>query len=164
MSGLDFSARSIAFSNRYHREANLHFYHGDAESLPFDDMAYDAVINVESSHCYSSFDRFIAEVNRVLRPGGHFLLADFRTARGAESIRNKLAGTGFTLMHEENITANVVRSMELTHDFKIRNIEEKSPMIYRKFVKQFSGTRGSQAFQFFQDGWWEYRYFIFQKN
>ncbi len=164
MTGVDFSARSIAFSITYHREDNLGFFHGDAESLPLEDRAFDVVINVESSHCYSSFDRFIAEVNRVLRPGGHFLIADFRTARGAESIRKKLSGIGFTALHEENITANVLRSMELTHDFKIRTIEEKSPLIYRKFVKHFSGTIGSQAFQYFQNGLWEYRYFIFQKN
>lgn len=164
MTGVDFSARSIAFTLNRHRAENISFFHGDAELLPLKDGAYDAVINVESSHCYSSFDRFIAEVNRVLRPGGHFLLADFRTARGAESIRRKLAAIGFTLLHEENITANVLNSMELTHDFKIRSIEEKSPLLYRKFIKQFSGTVGSQAFRYFQNGLWEYRYFIFQKT
>jgi len=30
-------------------------------------------------------------------------------------------------------------------------------------VKQFSGTIGSQAYRYLQDGLWEYRYFIFQK-
>ncbi len=164
MTGVDFSARSIAFTMKYHRENNLRFFSGDAESLPLESGAFDAVINVESSHCYSSFDRFITEVNRVLRPGGHFLIADFRTARGTQSIRKKLTGIGFTLLHEENITTNVLNSMELTHDYKIRTIEEKSPMIYRKFVKHFSGTIGSQAFQYLQNGIWEYRYFIFQKT
>jgi len=163
MTGVDFSARSIAFSLSYHRDDNLRFLHGDAESLPLEDRAFDAVINVESSHCYSSFGRFIGEVRRVLRPGGHFLIADFRTSRGSESIRKKMTAIGFTLLHEENITANVLNSMELTHDFKMRSIEEKSPLIYRKFVKQFSGTIGSQAYRYLQDGLWEYRYFIFQK-
>ena len=164
MTGIDFSARSIAFTIKYHREENLRFFHGHAESIPLENAAYDAVINVESSHCYSSFDKFIAEVNRVLRPGGHFLFADFRTAHGFASILKKLAALGFSLLHEENITANVLTSMELTHDFKMKTIEEKSPKIYRKFVKQFSGTIGSQAFQFFQKGVWEYRYFVFQKS
>jgi ubiquinone/menaquinone biosynthesis C-methylase UbiE len=164
MTGIDFSARSIAFTIKYHRDDNLGFLHGDAESLPLEDGTFDTIINVESSHCYSSFDLFIAEVSRVLRPGGHFLIADFRTARGAESIRKKLAGIGFTLLHEEDITANVISSMEMTHDYKMRNIEEKSPLLYRKFIKQFSGTIGSQAFQYFQNGLWEYRYFVFQKN
>ena len=164
MTGIDFSARALSFALDYHRGNNLRFLHGDAESLPLEDCAYDAVINVESSHCYSSFDRFIAEVNRVLRPEGHFLIADFRTSRGSDSIRKKMAAIGFAPLHEEDITANVLSSMELTHDFKMRTIEEKSPLIYRKFVKQFSGTIGSQAFQYLRSGLWEYRYFVFQKT
>ena len=52
--------------------------HGNAESLPFADESFDAVINVEASHGYPDFPRFLAEVARVLRPGGHFLYADFR--------------------------------------------------------------------------------------
>ena len=51
---------------------------GDAENLPFPDQSFDAVINIESSHCYPRFPRFLAEVARVLRPGGHFLYADLR--------------------------------------------------------------------------------------
>ena len=42
--------------------------HGDAESLPFADRSFDAVINVEASHAYPHFPRFLAEVARVLRP------------------------------------------------------------------------------------------------
>jgi ubiquinone/menaquinone biosynthesis C-methylase UbiE len=44
--------------------------HGDAENLPFPQVSFDAVINVESAHCYGSIERFLAEVHRVLRPGG----------------------------------------------------------------------------------------------
>ena len=40
--------------------------------------SYDAVVNVEASHLYPDVPRFLAEVARVLRPGGHFLYADFR--------------------------------------------------------------------------------------
>ena len=49
---------------------------GDAESLPFGDEMFDAVVNVESSHCYGSTPAFLAQVKRVLRCGGHFLFAD----------------------------------------------------------------------------------------
>ena len=51
---------------------------GNAESLPFPDESFDAVINVEASHAYPHFDRFLPELTRVLRPRGHFLYADFR--------------------------------------------------------------------------------------
>ena len=46
---------------------------GDAQDLPFPDESFDAVINVEASHIYPNFERFLGEVARVLRPGGHFL-------------------------------------------------------------------------------------------
>ena len=48
----------------------LDFVHGDAESLPFSDGSFDAVINVEASHAYPRLTRFLEEVVRVLRPGG----------------------------------------------------------------------------------------------
>lgn len=163
MTGIDFSARSINFTREHYHDGALRFSCGDAEAIPFGDETYDAVINVESSHCYSSFDRFISEVWRVLRPGGHFLLADFRTVRGTSLLRSKAAGIGFSLVDEEDITPNVLSSMELTHDFKVRTIEEKSPRIYRKWVRQFSGTKESQPYRYFRDGRWEYHYFIFQK-
>ncbi len=76
--GLDFNADGIAFCRKRHKLPGLDFVHGDAESLPFADQSFDAVINVEASHAYPRFPRFLAEVVRVLRPGGHFLYADFR--------------------------------------------------------------------------------------
>ena len=36
------------------------------------------MLNVEASHAYPRFDRFLDKVVRVLRPGGHFLYVDFR--------------------------------------------------------------------------------------
>ena len=49
-----------------------------AESLPLGDASVDVLVNVESSHCYGNFQKFIAEVHRVLKVGGVFLFADFR--------------------------------------------------------------------------------------
>jgi ubiquinone/menaquinone biosynthesis C-methylase UbiE len=56
----------------------LDFVRGDAQNLHFPDQSFDAVINVEASHIYPNLERFLGEVARVLRPGGHFLYADFR--------------------------------------------------------------------------------------
>jgi ubiquinone/menaquinone biosynthesis C-methylase UbiE len=43
---------------------------GDAQNLPFPDQSFDAVINVEASHIYPEFERFVGEVARVLPPEG----------------------------------------------------------------------------------------------
>src|SRR5689334_14488663 len=50
--GLDFNPDGIAFCRKTHDVPGLEFVHGDAESLPFDDASFDAVINVEASHAY----------------------------------------------------------------------------------------------------------------
>ena len=76
--GLDLNPAGIAFCRKRHNLPGLDFVQGDAENLPFADESFDAVINIESSHLYPRFPRFLAEVARVLRPGGHFLYADLR--------------------------------------------------------------------------------------
>lgn len=48
----------------------------DAEALPFEDACFDAVTCRIAPHHFADPDRFIAEVARVLRPGGRFGLVD----------------------------------------------------------------------------------------
>src|SRR5215469_11411174 len=74
--GLDLNPAGIATCLRKHNLPGLDFVEADAENLPFDDKSFDAILNIEASHCYPHFPRFLAEVARVLRPGGHFLYAD----------------------------------------------------------------------------------------
>ena len=92
--GLDFNAAGVEFCNERHKVPGLDFVHGDAENLPFPDDSFDAVINVEASHIYPHFDRFLSEVKRVLRPGGHFLHVDFRNrdnfAGGSRTWRTRV--------------------------------------------------------------------------
>jgi SAM-dependent methyltransferase len=76
--GLDLNRAGIDFCRAAYDLPGLSFVHGDAQSLPFADDSFDAVLNVEASHGYPDFPRFLAEVARVLRPGGHFLYADLR--------------------------------------------------------------------------------------
>ncbi|HSI01774.1 MAG TPA: class I SAM-dependent methyltransferase [Reyranella sp.] len=111
MVGVDLSGKAVAFSNRCHGVANLHFRQGDAEQLPFDDASFDSVINVESSFCYPSLDRFFAEVRRVLRPGGHLHYTDLRLAHEVRDWREAIARSGLELIVERDITANVVEAL-----------------------------------------------------
>lgn len=76
--GLDLNPASIDLCRAKHRLPGLQFVQGDAQNLPFPDESFDAVVNVEASHQYPDFRGFLAEVARVLRPGGHFLYTDSR--------------------------------------------------------------------------------------
>jgi len=55
---------------------NLRFERGDVESLPFADASFDRVTSRYSAHHYPAPERALAEIRRVLRPGGRFLLVD----------------------------------------------------------------------------------------
>ena len=49
---------------------------GDSERLPFDAGRFDVVTCANSFHHYPHQDRAVAEMHRVLRPGGSLLLID----------------------------------------------------------------------------------------
>jgi arsenite methyltransferase len=57
-------------------ERMVEFRHGDAEALPLDDDQFDAVL-CECSLClFPNKRRAVAEMRRVLRPGGRLALSD----------------------------------------------------------------------------------------
>ncbi|MCO5177613.1 MAG: class I SAM-dependent methyltransferase, partial [Thermomicrobiales bacterium] len=112
VTGIDLAERAIGQCLANHHDQRLHFAQGDAENLPFPEPRFDAVINIESSHAYPDFERFLSEVHRVLRPTGHLLFADFRETEAMPHVRSQFAQAGFTILEEESITQNVVRSLD----------------------------------------------------
>jgi len=55
---------------------NVRFEQGDAESLPFDDDAFDLVTCRAAFHHFPRPERVMAEIARVTAPGGRILVAD----------------------------------------------------------------------------------------
>ena len=161
--GVDFSQKAIHFCQKHHSLPGLDFQHGDAESLPFEDNSFDVLINVESSYCYGHMDRFLAEVRRVLIPGGYFAYADFRGMEDIESLRSDLYNSGLKLIDKKDITPNVLKAMELGHDIKIQSIQEKAPRLLKKSFISFTGTKDSTVYNAFARGKKEYFRYIFQK-
>ena len=73
--GADFSAAVVAAATV--RYPNVEFREADAEALPFPDASFDAVtINFGMRH-FARPDRALAEVHRVLRPGGRVAFTDW---------------------------------------------------------------------------------------
>ncbi|HEU4327555.1 MAG TPA: methyltransferase domain-containing protein [Roseiflexaceae bacterium] len=56
--------------------ANVSFEQADAEALPFPDAAFDLVTTRIAPHHFPNPRRYLAQVARVLRPGGRFVLDD----------------------------------------------------------------------------------------
>ncbi|MDP7642602.1 MAG: hypothetical protein QGI52_09130, partial [Alphaproteobacteria bacterium] len=62
------------------------------------------VINVESSFFYGDMAAFLAEVDRVLRPGGYFLLADIRLVQEVEPLFANLHQSPLAMIAIEDIS------------------------------------------------------------
>lgn len=56
--------------------ANVRVTYAKAEALPFEDQSFDLVTCRIAPHHFDSIPQFLAEVHRVLKPGGTFALVD----------------------------------------------------------------------------------------
>ena len=162
--GVDFSPAAVAFSTRVHREPNLTFRHGDAEALPFPEASFDAVLNVESSHCYGSMERFLAEVRRVLRPGGVFLHADLRESKMVNTWRDQLCRSGMVIERDIDIVHEVLRALDADNDRKHSLIGALVPRFLRGAFADFAGMKGTILYEGFRSGAFAYRCFRLRKG
>ncbi|MBC8101605.1 MAG: methyltransferase domain-containing protein [Cytophagales bacterium] len=156
MLGIDFSENAVTFSRRRHSAPNLGFEQGDAENLAFGDATFDAILNVESSHCYGSMERFLSEVVRVLRPGGVFLWTDMRPKSEREATRAQFQAAGLTLLSETNITPNVLLGLDQVNDRKRATISRFVPRYLLPWFEDFAGVRGTRVYESLRRGDVEY--------
>jgi ubiquinone/menaquinone biosynthesis C-methylase UbiE len=164
LTGVDFSQKAVRFCREQHRLEGLSFVAGDAEALPLADESFDAVINVESSHCYRSMPAFLSQVRRVLRPGGHFLFADLRSAADCERLHQNLSQCGLTILERENITPGVLAALRQDSQRKLALIERSvSPRLLHTF-REFAAIEGSEIYRSFRDGGAVYQRYLLQKR
>jgi ubiquinone/menaquinone biosynthesis C-methylase UbiE len=161
--GLDFNSAAIEFCQKRHNLPGLDFVQGDAQNLPFPDESFDAVINVEASHIYPDFGRFVREVARVLRPGGHFLHSDFRN-RDNFAEWDALTQTPLKLVSERNISKEGLRGL---HNNSARSndlINNYSPRLLRRFGREFAVVEDSLFYKDLARGEIEYRTYCITKD
>lgn len=163
MTGVDFSPKAVTFCQQQHDVDGLSFVQGDAEDLPFQDASFDAVMNVESSHCYGSVPTFLQQVSRVLRTGGHFLLTDFRTVDDIEVLEQQLSQSGLTLVSETTITPNVLQALNADSERKQKLIGRNIRGWLSRTFQQFAGLKGSKVYDCFQDGTFVYKSYVLRK-
>lgn len=162
--GLDLNRVGIEFCRRRHRLPGLDFVQGNAESLPFPDRSFDAVINVEAAINYHNVRRFFAEVERVLRPGGHFVYADMRYADEIAAWEADLADIPLRRVAERVINAEVMRGLERNRFFD--QITRRLPNIalLRGIAQDYAGGPGSLIYRRLENGEASYRLFCFAKD
>jgi SAM-dependent methyltransferase len=101
--GLDLAQSAVDLANKHYASSTLKFIQGSAEKIPLADKSVDVVINVESCHAYGSVPAFLSETKRVLKPGGYFLMVDFRNeVKNMEILHEELKATGMKWLSHEN--------------------------------------------------------------
>ncbi len=164
MTGLDFSPRASRFCQGRHEVDGLTFITGDAEALPFADASFDAVINIESSHCYGSMTQFVAEVARLLRPGGYFLFADFRDSQASTQLPAQLTEAGLEVVHQVDITPRVLAALDTYNEAKLALIEQQIHWWMRKLFQNFAGVKGSPIYESFRTQQLIYHHYLLRKR
>ena len=177
LTALDLARSAIERAGREHARPGLRFVQGDAEALPFGDASFDAVLNVESAHWYPDVGRFLAEVHRVLRPGGSLLIADVRhldlSAHAEDAVMPRsdmrrfvaeLEASPFSMVEDEDITANVRRALELDSPRRRELIQTTFPRPLRKQALAFAGVVGTPVYEALADGALSYRRFVLRKD
>ena len=156
VTGIDFSEAAIEICRKNYRLEGLAFQVGDAEPLAFPDRQFDAVVNIESSHCYPSLGKFYREVHRVLKPQGVFLYADFFWNKRHKKY---MEDAGFSIS-EEDITQNIVLAAERGYDLRKEWIKKVVPERLFNEALEWSGTKGTQMYRRFKKGRLPYKRFV----
>ncbi|MCP4108254.1 MAG: methyltransferase domain-containing protein [Desulfobacteraceae bacterium] len=133
--GMDLSPNAISFCEANNEYSHVLFLTGDAENLPFGNVKFDVVTNIESSHSYPDIFTFYTEVCRVLKKGGYFLYTDLLPTELIDSYLSYLQNIGFTLEQDRDITNNVLLSCDETASMHMEAFKsENNPELMRDFL------------------------------
>jgi len=157
---IDQNPKAIDFNRKTHGSLGIDFRTGDAQALDFPADHFDAVINVEASHCYPHQDSFFRSVSRVLRPGGHLLYADFRPPADAAQLEHDILEAGFRIKSKADITPHVLSALKKTSK-RYRDLAHKfAPKVFHNLMENFAAVEGTSIFNSFMNGeriYWSYQ-------
>jgi ubiquinone/menaquinone biosynthesis C-methylase UbiE len=159
--GLDLNPASIEKCRERHKLPGLDFVQGDAENLPFPNQSFDAVINVEASHQYPHFPRFLEEVARVLRPGGYFLYTDSRRAPVIAEWEAALADAPLRKISERAIDEEAKRGLDANTRRTQQQISGRLPAFISSLIRCGVGVLD---WELRRAGGFSYRVYSFAKD
>jgi len=138
VTGIDLSGLNINICKKSHKD--ITFQVGDAENIPFPDNHFDVLINLESSHCYPNFLKFMEESYRVLRNNSYLCFADFVITEDIDKIRKNMISAGFKIIEEVDLTENVLDA--IIKDNELNKFKETN-RIFNINLRKLTGADGS---------------------
>jgi ubiquinone/menaquinone biosynthesis C-methylase UbiE len=102
ISGLDISKSFVEIARRNAAEAGLkiEFREGNASEMPFQDNTFDFTFCQAAFKNFSEPVKAIAEMYRVLRPGGISVISDLRRDASPAEIEREVQGMGLGRVNE----------------------------------------------------------------
>ncbi|MDO9152191.1 MAG: class I SAM-dependent methyltransferase [Paludibacter sp.] len=161
--GIDLDSKAVKFGNANYNLKGLSFKQGNAQHLDLEDGNTDVLFNVESSHRYMNMEQFLKEVYRCLKPGGYFLLTDFRPHDKMHKLNKLFKKFDFIKFDEQIINKEVSNALELDSVRRIALVEKYAPMFLTKLLHDFAGSTGSTTFNYIENGKLVYFVYCFQK-
>lgn len=107
VTGIDYSKVSVEESKKLNaiaiKQGKCDIVYGDVSSMPFDDEAFDCVSAFETVYFWTDLEKCFAEVNRVMKSGGTFLICN--ESDGTNSADEKWAKKigGMKIYNEEQL-------------------------------------------------------------
>jgi ubiquinone/menaquinone biosynthesis C-methylase UbiE len=134
--GLDLTREMLALAAARARDLGraVELEEGDAQELPFEDGSFDTVLCTFSLCGIPDVERAVAEMRRVLKPGGDLILVDhvkssskpvYWLQRAIESVTKRIEG--------EHMTRRPVIQVERT-DLEIRERERSHAGVIERLV------------------------------
>lgn len=145
LTGLDIAASAVRKCTKRYGALGIAFRAGDAQRMPFADASFDIIINVESSLNYPDMPAFLSEVDRVLRPGGYFLFADYRSRSKMEHLKQCLDDMRLDALMLEDVTDGIIRGLDRDDARKRELIQRMIPGFLRGTVSRFAGVDRGEA-------------------
>jgi ubiquinone/menaquinone biosynthesis C-methylase UbiE len=158
MIGIDLNEESIAIANaeKDRRDlAGVNFFVSNAQNMAcVPDSSVDVVVNIESAFHYPDKVKFLEEINRVLKPGGRFAIADLLTTRVKKKswerrmalhhwslarYEKALESSPLTFLSMEEITPHVVKGFRMSrYWFSNFNYRRRS-LIWKYIIRLWGG-------------------------
>jgi SAM-dependent methyltransferase len=132
VTGVDLTAEMLQRACQLARERaipNVTFARADVGDLPFADATFDVVTSRYSAHHYLQPARVVAEVARVLKPGGAFVLSDTVApndpaldtfVNAVELLRDRSHVRDHTIGQWQAYVAAVGMSSDVVHTWDLR--------------------------------------------
>ena len=162
--GIDLEQRATDFGNKHFKIDGLSFEQGDAQNLPFDDNAFDIVLNVESSHRYPEMHKFLSHVERMLKPNGYFLFTDFRNTKQIPELLEMIKLFDFEWIDKKRINSQVLSGLNKDSERRRQLVKKYVPGFLHKTALNFAGVSDSNIYKMIESGEYEYFIFILRKN